>query len=72
MHSLNDVLVPVLQWLVLALADGENRRPHALLRELSDLSIAKRLPKRREPLKEISELCHQCGLTGVCKMTKRE
>ena len=37
------LLVPVLRRFILRLADGEDRRRHALSSKLSDLSIAKRL-----------------------------
>ena len=72
MHALNNALVPVLRRFTFRISNGENRRIDALPGELSHFSIAERLPKRREPLKEVRELCHRRELTDVCKMTKSE
>ena len=43
MDTVYNALVPILQWLVLWLADRENRRGQALSIHLSDLSIAEGL-----------------------------
>src|SRR3984893_13881553 len=70
MHTLNDVLVPILRWLIFRPANRENGRPQALSMQLSDLSIAKGLRERRKPLEEISQWRHRSELTGKASLEK--
>src|SRR5437016_4893517 len=70
MHTLNDVLVPILRWLIFRPANRENGRPQALSMQLSDLSITKGLRERRKPLEEISQWRHRSELTGKASLEK--
>src|SRR6202049_1184262 len=70
MHTLNDVLVPSLRWLIFRPANRENGWSQALSMQLSDLSITKGLRERRKPLEEISQWRHRSELTGKASLEK--
>src|ERR1700680_3667892 len=70
MHTLNDVLAPILRRLIYGPANRKNGRPQALSMQLSDLSITKGLRERRKPLEEISQWRHRSELTGKASLEK--